>query len=134
MAKRRNPFLYKMDATCLAAVYIAILWLIMPPLPDGLRHAPVDLVRAKSSRPMPAALREDATIVSLTRDGMIYVGYRPGQIVDLLDQDSASLHAGAERKIYLRVDARAKYAGVKAVIECLRSTGIENITFLTGSL
>jgi len=102
MAKRRSRFIYKMDATCLAAVYIAILWLLMPTSVIDLGRAPVTLARVKHSGPMPGAHREDATIVTVTQDGNVFLGNTQVQLQDLLGQIAKALAQGGERKIYLR--------------------------------
>ena len=132
LAKRRSRFISKIDATPLGAVYVGILWCLTPvgPVLDLPTHA-VDLVRSGHAVPMPGALRDDATIVGLTRDGSIFVGNRQVQLADLAGQVSASLSRGSQRKICLEADARARYGDVKAVIESRKRTGMESISLLT---
>jgi hypothetical protein len=67
-------FIHGMDATCLAAVYIAIFWLLFPTTLHYHTNRPVDLARVQHSVPLPGAHREDATIVIVTRDGNVFVG------------------------------------------------------------
>ena len=38
--------------------------------------------------------------------------------------------SGVERKIYMKVDARAKYGTLKLVLDAVHSAGIENVGFL----
>jgi biopolymer transport protein ExbD len=87
----------------------------------------VDLPRSQYASPMPRAVREDAQIVGIMRDGRIY--YRNIQIRadDLQDQIRESVRNGADRKIYMRADARAKYSDVKRVLNEIRKTGIQNV-------
>ena len=131
IAKRRSMFIHGMDATCLAAVYIAILFILTPLTPQHPGNKPVDLPTVKHSVPMPGAHREDATIVTVTRDGNVFVGNTQVQLADLPSQIAKSLAQGGERKGYLKADARAKYGDVKAVIECIKGAGIENIGLIT---
>ncbi len=131
IAKRRSMFIHGMDATCLAAVYIAILWLLMPTSVIDLGRAPITLARVKHSVPMPGARREDATIVTVTRDGNVFLGNTRVQLPDLSNQITKSLAQGGERKVYLKADARTRYVDVRAVIEVLNKTGIENIALIT---
>lgn len=137
IAKRRSTYVYKMDATCLAAVYIAILFLLMPWTPHTsygrYPRRPVDLAVVKHAVPMPGALREDALIVSVTRDGGVYFGNLRVQLADLPEQVLKSMNKDVERKIYLVADARAKYGDVKAVLEILKKTGIENVALIVDS-
>lgn len=53
IAKRRSMFIHGMDATCLAAVYIAILFILTPLTPQHPGNKPVDLPTVKHSVPMP---------------------------------------------------------------------------------
>jgi len=131
IAKRRSMFIHGMDATCLAAVYIAILFILTPLTPQHPGNKPVDLPTVKHSVPMPGAHREGATIVTVTRDGNVFVGNTQVQLADLPSQIAKSLAQGGERKGYLKADARAKYGDVKAVIECIKGAGIENIGLIT---
>jgi biopolymer transport protein ExbD len=80
---------------------------------------------------MPGARREDATIVTVTRDGNVFLGNTQVQLPDLPNQIEKSLAQGGERKVYLKADARTRYVDVRAVIEVLKKPGIENIALIT---
>jgi hypothetical protein len=58
---------------------------------------------------MPGALREDALRVALTRDGAIYFREHRIALEDLPNEIREGLRSGAERKVYIAVDARAKF-------------------------
>ena len=90
----------------------------------------VDLPRVGHAIEMPRAKREDASVVSITRDGKIF--FRNGlvtpaqlsaKIVDQLSQ-------GADRKVYVTADAHAKYGAVKPALDAVRSAGVESIGIL----
>jgi len=100
--ERRSIFIHGMDATCLAAVYIAILFILTPLTPQHPGNKPVDLPTVKHSEPMLGAHREDATIVTVTRDGNVFVGNTQVQLADLPSQIAKSLAQGGERKGILR--------------------------------
>jgi len=61
----------------------------------------------------------------------VFVANTQVQLADLPSQIAKSLAQGGERKIYLKADARAKYGDVKAVIECIKAAGIENIGLIS---
>jgi len=89
-----------------------------------------DLPKVWHPIPMRGANREDALIVSILRDGTIYFGTdktRPG---DLPAQIREGVRRGAEKKIYFRADARVRYQTVLAVLDAVRSAGVEKIAFL----
>jgi len=92
----------------------------------------VDLPRSQYASPVPRAVREDAQIVDIARDGQVY--YRNVRIMvdELPDQIRERVRNGAERKIYIRADARAKYIDVKKVLSEIGTAGIQNVCFLAG--
>jgi biopolymer transport protein ExbD len=47
------------------------------------------------------------------------------------DKIREGLKNGAEKKVYMRADARARYVDVKQILVEIRQAGIENICFLT---
>jgi biopolymer transport protein ExbD len=47
----------------------------------------------------------------------------PAQILKLMNR-------GAERKVYIRADAHAKYARIREVLDGVRSAGVESVSFL----
>jgi biopolymer transport protein ExbD len=80
---------------------------------------------------MPGALREDTLKIFVTRDGAIYFREHRIALEDLADEIREGLRNGAERRVYIAVDARAKYGDVGAVLEKVRLAGIEKVAFLT---
>ena len=91
----------------------------------------MDLPRTAHASLLPAALREDTMLVTVTRDGNIFFGnmqIRPSELPGSIHE---SLRRGSERKVYLKVDARAKYGDAEVVINQVREAGIENIGIFT---
>jgi biopolymer transport protein TolR len=80
---------------------------------------------------LPGANREDALIVSITRDGRVIFGAERIRIIDLsLRIVDLLKDRGVERKLYVRADARAKWGLIKEVLNQARAAGIENVAFL----
>jgi biopolymer transport protein ExbD len=69
--------------------------------------------------------------VSVTRDGSVFFRRYAVTPDQLADRVRGALREGAEKKIYLSVDARSKYGDTAAVVDELRKAGIEQICFLT---
>jgi biopolymer transport protein ExbD len=80
---------------------------------------------------MPGAIREDALLVTVTRDGNVFFGVHQMHPADLPPAIRNSVLGGAEQKVYLRVDARAKYGDAVFVIDQVREAGIQNIGLIT---
>jgi biopolymer transport protein ExbD len=77
------------------------------------------------------AYREDALLVSVTRDGKIYLGITYVDPHTLTDEIRKRLTEGAERKVYIKADARARYRVVAEVIDSAQRAGLEEIGLIT---
>jgi biopolymer transport protein ExbD len=93
----------------------------------------IDRYRSRNATLMPAALREDALRIMLTRDGTMYFGNSKVANEDLPDQIRQRIQNGAPAKVYLVVDSRTKYGDVSAVLDEVRDAGIWNVAFLAES-
>ena len=80
---------------------------------------------------MPGANREDAMQIMLTRDGRIFFGNHQVTVEELPGEIRERVRNGAEERIYLAADARAKYGDVKAVLNEISRVGFERVSFLT---
>jgi biopolymer transport protein TolR len=111
-------------------VFVLLLtFMTIPVVCGGLTP---DLPKVLDPISMPSALREDALTVSISRDGRFYFGSE--QITDAADlsgkiQDRLKDH-GVERKVYIKADTRARWGGVKLVLDAVRSAGILRVAFL----
>jgi len=119
------------DVSGLLAVMSALLFITMPiTVSDGVRY-PVDMPTVKHSRLMPNADRFDAMLVAVRRDGKVYFGNTG---ITSLDQLPAAIRDGishgAERKVYIRADSRARYGSVKDVLDGIGEAGVQEIAFL----
>jgi biopolymer transport protein ExbD len=79
---------------------------------------------------MRAALKEDALIVAVARDGMVLVGRDRIRLADLSGKIREGLSRGAEDKVYIKAAARAKYGTVKEALDGIRAAGVERVGFL----
>jgi len=108
---------------------LLIIFMIVPGV-TTLHGVGPDLPWSRYARPMPRAVREDAQIVAVTRDGSIYLGNTQMTADDLPGQIRVNLRNGTDRKIYIRADARAKYIDVEQVLNEIGKAGIQNVCFL----
>jgi biopolymer transport protein ExbD len=118
------------DVSALAAVMFVLVFAFIFLTATPHYGVPADLPKVWHPIPLRGANREDALIVSILRDGTLYFGNdktRPG---DLPAQIRAGVGHGAEKKIYIRADARVRYRTVLEVLDAIRSTGVEKIAFL----
>ncbi len=80
--------------------------------------------------PMPWADREDAIIVAIQRDGVVYLNHERVIFDDFQNRIRAALSAGAERRVYIKADMNSSYGKVSQVVEQIRAAGIRDIAFL----
>lgn len=112
----------------LALVFLMIIG-AMYPIPSN--HAPVDVAPTTHSVLQPGARRDDAIEVAITRDGAIYFQNTRIRVVDLPNVLREAASKGAEQTVYIKADAHTKYGDVKALLDEIRQSGLQNITFLT---
>jgi biopolymer transport protein ExbD len=92
----------------------------------------VDYVRAPHAIRMARALREDAIVVAVMRDGVLYLrSERLMSASELPNRISEMLHSGSERTVYIKADNRTLYGNVTDVIDAVHESGLERIVFLT---
>jgi len=75
-SEKRKPQLHpQLNLWGLASVMLTILSLFTADLvPEQRRQPPLDLPKTQTAAPQPLALRDDAMLVSVTRDGRILFG------------------------------------------------------------
>jgi len=112
------------------AVLLALLITFMVGFGPIHRDIPVDLPGSFYATAQPKALAEDAIKVNVTRDGRVYfrdMRVLPEYVPQLIRD---AVQEGAEKKVYLAVDSRAKYGDAAAVVEQIGKAGIREICFL----
>lgn len=80
---------------------------------------------------MPGAIREDALIIAVQRDGTMYLGMDKVTVRMLPELLEVAVRGGSERKAYIKADARAKYGAVVLALNAVRNAGIDNVELLT---
>jgi len=131
---RRNATLFtQIELSGLLAVCVVLLILFMM-LPSPPHHSlPLDLAVVSHSVPLPEARQEDAIIVTIVRDGRVFFRNYKTTLDDLPGAIKGAVRDGAKRKVYIKADARARYADVEAVIGAIRQAGILDAVFVTES-
>jgi len=69
---------------------------------------------------MPAADEEDATVVTVTADGKLFLGLRPVEL--------SALSSLNESTVYVKADAQARYQSVLTVLDALRGRQVVLLT------
>jgi biopolymer transport protein ExbD len=106
---------------------LLVVFMMYAPAHHGLAF---DRYLFHHATPMPAALRDDAMRVTLSRDGTIYFGNAKVASEDLAEQIRQRLESGAQHKVFLIVDQRARFGDLSVVLNEARHAGIWDIAFL----
>src|SRR6201998_4140458 len=108
---------------------LLIIFMVFTPMLQ--KDHPVDLARTNNARDMQDADKEDAIVVAVTRDGNIYL--RTTQITkdQITDQVKDRIANRLDKTVYVKSDARAKYGDVVAVVDEIRSAGVDQVGLLT---
>jgi biopolymer transport protein TolR len=111
---------------------LALLFIFMSDTNTHGHGIAVDLARTDHSKAMPGAMREDAIIVAVERDGKVFLDTTQVKVPeDLTAKVKGRVRRGAEHKVYIKADARAHYHAVAQVVDAMHDAGIERVGFLT---
>jgi biopolymer transport protein ExbD len=113
-----------------AAVLSAVGVMAQMTVPQPYHGFSTDLPKLRGAISLPHAMREDAMIVTIMRDGAVFFRndrVSPERLADALRKDVKS---GSEKRVYIRADARALYRTVKQVLDAVQQAGLVNVSFL----
>src|SRR5271168_3895046 len=109
-------------------VLLIIFMVITPMLQKGVS---VDMANVNNPRDMKDADKDDAIIVAVTRDGKLFLGNTAIAKEDITGQIKDRISARIDKTVFVKSDARAKYGDVVAVVDEIRSAGVDQLGLLT---
>jgi len=109
-------------------VLLIIFMVITPMLQKGVS---VDMAKVNSPTPMPDADKEDALLIAVMRDGKIYFGTDRVEPDQLTQKVKDRLANKADKRVFIKSDARARYGNVVDVVDNVRSAGVDDVGLLT---
>lgn len=110
-------------------VMLIIFMVITPMLSKGIS---VDLVKTKNPIAMQAADKDDAILISVTKDGKVYLGSDQfTSLTDLGVKVKDRLTTKLDKTVYMKSDSRARFERVVEVIDNLRAFGVDQLGLLT---
>jgi len=115
----------------MADIMLVLLIIFMVVTPMLQKNMPVDMARTDTARDMQDADKDDAVVVAITRDGAIYLGHTATSKDDLTNQIKDKLANRLDKTVYVKSDQRAKYGDVVAVVDEIRSAGVDQVGLLT---
>ncbi len=132
-ANRRNDLYCRIDLPLVAIIVFFPLLVIFMVIPYPHHDVIVDRVIGRHIHKLSGAIREDAIKITVLRDGATYFGASKTGPGDLPDMIRDAVHNGAEKRIYLEIDARALCGDVNALLPQIQMSGIQNVSILAES-
>jgi biopolymer transport protein ExbD len=115
----------------MADIMLVLLIIFMVVTPMLQKNMPVDMARTNNAHDMQDADKDDAIVVAVTRDGHIYLGHTETKKEDITGQVKDRISNRLDKTVYVKSDARAKYGDVVAVVDEIRSAGVDQVGLLT---
>ena len=127
------PVVSDINVTPMVDVMLVLLIIFMVITPMLSKGVTVTMVKTHNPIKMQEADKEDAILIAVTRDGKVYLS--PGNLRIQPDQLPAKVKDlqtnRSEKTVYIKADARARFAGVTDVIDNLRTAGVDQLGLLT---
>jgi biopolymer transport protein ExbD len=115
----------------MADIMLVLLIIFMVITPMLQKTTPVDLAMTNNAHEMKDADKDDAIVVAVTKDGSIYLKNVKTEKAALTDQIKDTISNRLDKTVYVKSDARAKYGDVVAVVDEIRSAGVDQLGLLT---
>src|SRR5215472_16364308 len=109
-------------------VLLIIFMVVTPMLQKGIS---VDMAKVNNPEQMPDADKEDALLVSITRDGKVYFGSEQMPVDTLTGKVKDRLANKPDKRVYVKADMRARYGSVVQVVDAVRAAGVDDLGLLT---
>jgi len=109
-------------------VLLIIFMVVTPMLQKGIS---VDMAPVNNPEQMPDADKEDALLVSITKDGMVYFGSDQIQVDSLTTKVKDRLANKQDKRVYVKADMRTRFGYVVQVVDNVRAAGVDDLGLLT---
>src|SRR3954452_16784909 len=124
-----EPILSEINVTPLVDVMLVLLVIFMVTAP--MLHQGIEVALPKANAKNLPMRAEDPLIVSINRDGIVYLGTTPIHRTQLVERLQPVLEARHDKSVFLKGDRDVPYGIVIEVLDTLRQGGIENIGMIT---
>jgi biopolymer transport protein ExbD len=130
--RRSNQLISNINFVSFLASLVVLLYLLISPHRIGAHsfRPNVDLPQDNHPVEMPDLDRDDAIVISISRDGIVHSGNDGVDPSALPIKIQDRVKRGSPQVVYFWVDARARYLYVRKVLDAVRVSGVEKITFL----
>jgi biopolymer transport protein TolR len=131
LAKKAADVNSNINVTPMVDVMLVLLIIFMVVTPMLQKQHPVQRAVTDNPVPMEDADHEDAIVVSVERDGKVYLGNEQVTADQLEGRIRDRLANKMDKRVYINADARAKYGAVVEVVDNVRAAGVDLVGLLT---
>ena len=127
------PVVSEINVTPMVDVMLVLLIIFIVITPLLTKGQPVEYAKAKNPIAMQNADKEDAILISITRNGTPFLspGNKQVSVDELPSKVQDLLTNKLDKTVYIRADARSKYQAVEDVIDNLRVAGVDQLGLIT---
>jgi biopolymer transport protein TolR len=115
----------------MADIMLVLLIIFMVITPMLQKNMPVNMASVNNAMEMQDADKDDAVVFAVTSDGSIYLGKSKITKAEITGEVKDRISARLNKTVYVKSDARAKYGVVVAVVDEIRSAGVDAVGLLT---
>jgi len=108
---------------------LLIIFMVVTPMLQKTHQ--VDMATVSNARDMKDADKDDAVVVAVTRDGTLFLGNNKITKEEITAQVKDRIANKLDKTVYVKSDSRAKYGDVVAVVDEIRSAGVDQLGLLT---
>jgi biopolymer transport protein ExbD/biopolymer transport protein TolR len=139
MAKpKAPPVVNEINVTPMVDVMLVLLIIFMLIIPKLNQKVPITLVKTKNDVTLKDANKDNAIIISITRDGKVFLA--PGNEL-ITDPDSVLASKVADlqkdrtdKTVYIKADTRTRFGAVTSVLDDIRKAQVQDLAFITESI
>ena len=124
-----DPVMADINVTPLVDVMLVLLIIFMIAAPMLHQGIEVALPRAQAQN-LPMRM-EDPLVLSIDRDGKIFLRETPVEVEDLVDQLKAQIEARGDDSVFLKGDREVPYGKIIEVLDVLHRGGIVHVGMVT---
>ncbi len=121
----------EINVTPMVDVMLVLLIIFMVVTPMLQKGVSVDYAKVNNPEQMPDADKEDALLVSITRDNKVYFGSDQIQIDNLTQKVKDRLANKPDKRVYVKADMRTRFGEFVQVVDSVRAAGVDDLGLLT---
>jgi biopolymer transport protein TolR len=125
---QRGQFVSQINVTPLVDVMLVLLVIFMVTAPILQQGIELKLPTVKAAA-LPG--KEEQFVVSITRDGQIYLNDAKLSAAELTDKLAAISRERPDRQVFIRADEQVTYGEVIRTMAAIKAAGIENVGMVT---